>query len=264
MESSNVSLFSAEIGKNTYRISDSAHGPTSDGFSSLPGTATANSYLVVGSKKALLIDLAIDTPELLDFAKKIASVPVETVLTHGHPDHIFFLENVGAAYAHPMDFGIIRSGMGGIFPPCSTAELLPLEDGQTLDIGGRQISVHHVPGHTKGSIVLLDSDTGLLFAGDTCARRLLYGLTPTVTLDEHCRYLENVKKMDFSSIYTAHDRCPLPKKYIDTILHCIRQELPLSEETVDIPGFGKMRNLHHGTESTLDYFDMAVTEEYVK
>ena len=65
-------------------------------------------------------------------------------------------------------------------------------------------------------------------------------------------------------MYSAHDRCALPKEYIQTILHCIREELPKAGETVMIPGVGEMKNLHWGEEDTLHYFDLAIMEQYIQ
>jgi glyoxylase-like metal-dependent hydrolase (beta-lactamase superfamily II) len=42
-----------------------------------------------------------------------------------------------------------------------------LDDGEVLDLGGRQLRVVHTPGHSPDSICLLDEANGLLFGGDT-------------------------------------------------------------------------------------------------
>jgi glyoxylase-like metal-dependent hydrolase (beta-lactamase superfamily II) len=42
-----------------------------------------------------------------------------------------------------------------------------LHDGDVLDLGGRQLTVIHTPGHSLDSICLLDDRTGALFTGDT-------------------------------------------------------------------------------------------------
>lgn len=51
----------------------------------------------------------------------------------------------------------------------SIPEFLPLRDGQTFDLGGgRIVSVLHLPGHSKGHCVFIDSGERLLFSGDAC------------------------------------------------------------------------------------------------
>lgn len=42
-----------------------------------------------------------------------------------------------------------------------------LDDGDVIDLGGRQLTVMHTPGHSPDSICLFDERNGLLFGGDT-------------------------------------------------------------------------------------------------
>jgi glyoxylase-like metal-dependent hydrolase (beta-lactamase superfamily II) len=42
-----------------------------------------------------------------------------------------------------------------------------LTEGDTIDIGDHALTVVHTPGHTSGSICLLDTVTRTLFSGDT-------------------------------------------------------------------------------------------------
>src|SRR5262249_53354922 len=42
-----------------------------------------------------------------------------------------------------------------------------LRDGDTVDLGGRELTVLHTPGHTPDCICLLDERNGVLFGGDT-------------------------------------------------------------------------------------------------
>ena len=259
----NCKLFSKEIARGIFRISDAIHGPNEDGDSDAPGKATQNAYLVVGKLSAALIDLAVDTPELYAFAEKLAGKPVSVLLTHGHPDHIYHLDTVPEVFLHPADHVLVSKGIPGVCAPVRSVSLRPLADGQFIDLGGRALEVIALPGHTLGSVLFMDGSTGTLLTGDTCARRLLYGLTPTVPLEEHCSCLERLLERDFSVIYTAHDRCGLPKEYVHTILHCIRDELPKVNQTISLPEFGELRNLHRGAENTLNYFDMAVAAQYL-
>ena len=70
------------------------------------------------------------------------------LLTHAHPDHVGALEAIHQATAapvgiHPADAELF--GIGGD---------LPLLDGMEVLVGGCQLTVAHLPGHTPGSICL--------------------------------------------------------------------------------------------------------------
>ncbi|MGH7971324.1 MAG: MBL fold metallo-hydrolase, partial [Limisphaerales bacterium] len=44
--------------------------------------------------------------------------------------------------------------------------VVAVHDGERIDIGGRSLTIYALPGHTAGSIVIFDKQTGDLFTGD--------------------------------------------------------------------------------------------------
>ena len=256
-------LFHVEIMRGIYLISSSQSGPTTDNRSLAPGNPTGNSYLVIGKERALLFDLAVNESSLLAYIKALVGKPVQLVLSHGHPDHVYHLNEVNEVWMHPSDEKLIRDGMLGMQPitPCRTIH--PLEDGETIDLGDRALDVIHIPGHSPGSILLLDHQSKLLLSGDTCARRLLYGIHDFVPLDSFCESLRCLSALDFDIIYSSHDRCPLPKTYIEHMIQLIMHDLPQTEKECNLPGLGTMAWLVHGDPYTLRYFDMAVPLRYM-
>jgi glyoxylase-like metal-dependent hydrolase (beta-lactamase superfamily II) len=53
-----------------------------------------------------------------------------------------------------------------------------LRDGEKVDLGGRELTVLHTPGHSPDSICLLDERDGLLFAADTISTGPIYAQLP--------------------------------------------------------------------------------------
>jgi glyoxylase-like metal-dependent hydrolase (beta-lactamase superfamily II) len=252
-------LFHAEIAKDTYLISTSAFGPTEDGRSLEPGSATANSYLIVGGEKALLFDLAVDEEGVYEYAKNLAQKEVMTVMSHGHYDHVYHLNERDEAWIHKEDEYLLREGMPIIgAPPVNPCpKLHELEDGDTIRLGNRNLKVIHIPGHTPGSILLLDENTGILFSGDTGARRLLFGVSGEVDLDDFCKSLERLRQEKFQVMYSAHDRCALPKAHIDLMLGVIRKEVEAEWVEQTMPGVGTFMTVKYGRENEVTYFDMS-------
>ncbi len=246
-------LFHAPIAEDVYLISTNLQGK-----SLLPSSATTNSYLVIGKEKALLFDLAVDDPALKRYAENLADRPVMLVLSHGHPDHIYNLNQFPDVWLHQLDMKFLRGGFLGMAPvePCPKPHFLT--HGDAVDLGSRVLDVIHIPGHTPGSILLLDRHTKILLSGDTVARRLLYGITDFVPLAQFCVDLKKLEEYDFNTMYSAHDRCALPKAHIETMLDVIQNNLPQTKRIVPVPGIGDLLCASLGVETELTYFDIAL------
>lgn len=260
----NKNLFHVEIMRNIYLISGAEQGPTEIGISLAPGTATGNSYLILSEDRAVLVDLAVNLPALKAYAEELANGrPLQLILTHGHCDHTYYLEQFSDVWMHPADETLIRNGMLGMPPVDPCPRIHPLNDGDVLNLGGHSLVVINIPGHTDGSILLLDRRSRVLFSGDTCARRLLYGVWSNVPLHDFCDSLRRLYEHDFDIIYSAHDRCALPKAYILHMIDMIQNELPHSTKSWYHPAIGETACLAQGDEYTLQYFDMVAPRKYL-
>lgn len=68
-----------------------------------------------------------------------------------------------------------------------------IKDGHIFDLGDRKLEVIEVPGHTPGSVVLLDAANKLLFSSDAIGTGHLWMHIPgTLTLEQ---YLESLRKL---------------------------------------------------------------------
>lgn len=127
------------------------------------------------SREAIAIDTAI--PSLAWIADELAARDWTLKLivsTHGHWDHIgdnaALADHAGADIAvHPLD----RHRLTDPKPLYAPFEVVPsvpavdLAEGGEIRFGEIRLAVLHTPGHTEGSVCLLDQDGGRLFSGDT-------------------------------------------------------------------------------------------------
>jgi glyoxylase-like metal-dependent hydrolase (beta-lactamase superfamily II) len=79
-------------------------------------------------------------------------------LTHGHPDHTAGCHLFPAAKVYAMEADVKLVGS-------AAAAVLPLKDGDVIDVGGTRVEAFATPGHTPGSAVYLAR--GVLFFGDS-------------------------------------------------------------------------------------------------
>ena len=191
----------------------------SDGVSIISDHGSDNIYLVEGNDKALLIDTGLGLARLSAFVKTLTTKPLLVVNTHGHPDRAGGDFEFKSVYAHPADFSSIQSfstkearqrsaqfmGQGPATPDrvsvdeaASTPqpEMLPVKDGQILDLGGRKLEVIEAPGHTPGEIVLIDAAHKMLLTGDNSNTLVWLFLPNSMPLEV---YLQTLKKLQSRS-----------------------------------------------------------------
>lgn len=176
-------------------------------------TSSVNCWLVVGQAQALLVDAGLPCTGLRSFAEVTAGKPVQLVLTHGHFDHAGALAEFDTFRMNPSDELLLHGG-AGLPATLYSGSLLPLYPGDILDLGHRILYVYGVQGHTKGSLVLLDTATKTLLSGDSVARRGLFISPEDLPIERCFDDLLRLEKLDFDAVASAHDRFLLPKGQI--------------------------------------------------
>ena len=162
-------------------------------------------FLILGSEQALLLDTGAGPCDLLGMIREITSLPLTVVQTHGDGDHTANSGQFDRIYAHPAEFDVIRR-----FRPGLEAELLPVTEGTRFSLGGRTLETVEAPGHTPGSICLLDRENRILFSGDTLSHGpvFLFGGHRDIR-----RFRETLDKLQalggFDVIYPCHNTCPV-------------------------------------------------------
>jgi len=170
----------------------------------------AISYLIEGRDRAVLFDTGLGIGDIRAVVTQLTSLPVVVVNSHEHFDHIGgnrqFTEVAVADSAEAL--ARLALGTGSLareitsetvwkplppgFDPAryATPPIHPtrrLRDGERLDLGGRTLEVLLTPGHTPGSLVLLDRQRRMLFTGDTLYPAELYAHAPESNLADYIR-----------------------------------------------------------------------------
>jgi len=108
--------------------------------------------------------------------------------------------------------------------------IMSIGDGHIFDLGDRRLQVICIPGHTPGSVCLLDSEDRLLFTGDTIGNPTWLHLDESLPLSH---FHENLKRLrsvmdDFDHFLPAHadlQALSLPKEGIDELMDGIERIL---------------------------------------
>lgn len=138
----------------------------------------ATNVVILGderTREAIAIDTAI--PSLAFVTDELAArgwTLKLIVSSHGHWDHIgdnaALSSQTGAPIAvHPFDRPRLEHPDLGSspFPIPPSVPAVELAEGGVIRFGDMSLEVLHTPGHTEGSVCLLERDSGLLLAGDT-------------------------------------------------------------------------------------------------
>ena len=125
-----------------------------------------------------VVDCGMQPDPLIQLIQDRGLTPRGLLLTHCHYDHIGGIDQLYEAFGvlptrvHALEAEWNRdpmlnlSGMSG-FPCVAPAPDLRFGEGDVLDLLGSSWEVLHLPGHSPGSVGLLDRAGGTLIAGDT-------------------------------------------------------------------------------------------------
>lgn len=228
------------IGANTYAIEEKT--PLSQGLC----------YLLLGSERALLIDTCLGYAPLKATIDRLTNLPVIVVITHAHLDHMrgnhFFPEawmqeddaevyrlHTDPSYAS----SLIRREMpawvsallGGVVRNLVQMDMTVQPRTyreHTFELGDRSIEVIHTPGHSPGSVCLLDRANRMLFSGDTlCEWGVLLHLDGSRPPEEFYRSLLRLEALSdaYDTVWPGHHGFPVDKSYLGEYLACARSIL---------------------------------------
>lgn len=223
-------------------------------------------YLLNGTDRSLLIDTGLGICNIYDEVVKLTEKPVTAAATHIHWDHIGGHKFFPDFYAHSAELG----WLSGEFPlsaetvrnmvvdRCDLPEGFDvrtytmfqgtptriLQDGDTIDLGGRVIEVLHTPGHSPGHLCFWEADRGYLFTGDLVYLDTLFAYYPSTDPAAYLVSLEKIAALPAKRVFPAHHSLDIKPETV----------LQMRDAFRDLQAKGLLR---HGS-GTFDYGDWAV------
>ena len=167
-------------------------------------------FLLAGKEKALLIDSGMQTEDAKGIAETLTELPVELLNTHADPDHIRSNGQFGAVYMHPSET------VNYYHAQRQCGDIVPVWDKDVLDLGDRKLEIIHMPGHTPGSIAVLDVKNRRLFGGDPVQDGMIF----MFGIQREMRaYRHSLKRLEgymdrFDEIDPSHGTCPISPNMI--------------------------------------------------
>ncbi len=155
-------------------------------------------YLIVGTKRALLFDSSSGTRDVSPVVASLTRLPLTVMVSHLHFDHLGGITPFH--HVAMVDLPETRADVAnGVFTPgryefsgIADDRVRPsfpvaewIKPGDSIDLGGRELTVLSTPGHTPTSISLYDPAGHRLFTGDYIYPTTLYAFGPGASLSAY-------------------------------------------------------------------------------
>ena len=239
------------------------------------GSARVYCYVLAGKTSSVVIDTGLGILDIRDIAEKLTRLPLIVVNTHGHLDHVSRNYQFERVYLSPADeevfrahtsydvrYGFIKGLLGEKHLPgwlvrlplirgrvrrlCSVPvreNRVPIADGDTIDLGGRTLRAIATPGHTTGSICLLDMQRRWLYTGDTvCAGGVLLHFDHSAGVETFLASIRRLMQLreSYDLMWPAHSTLPLKPEKLEEYAACAEAILAGTANTF----------LHHSAAGT--------------
>lgn len=188
----------------------------------------ANLYRIEGRDFDIQLDFGVGVRPLTEVSPAEGK-PVLAIASHAHVDHVGSFHLYERRVGHPLeahtfagmdDRGTLASEFIGIdgaltalpaqgwtmadhvlVPAPLTAHLV---EGDSVDLGNRRFTVLHLPGHSPGSIGLLDQHNGDFFSADAIYDEGLVDDIPGADVEVYLDTMRRLAELDVGRVYAGH------------------------------------------------------------
>jgi len=202
-------------------------------------------YLVIGEKRAALIDTGLGTGNLRKVVNEITRLPITVLHTHGHGDHLGADTLFNDIYLNRRDYRLVGDNdsysseqqrlsflkfhlkdkpdlyekIKWHMVKYRRAHYKNIDDGDTIDLGGIKLEAVSTPGHTSGCISYINKRDGYAFTGDGIADIHWFDEEKSITVQEFLSTLEHFQKRaeNVENIYAAHIPKPFTLKLVQDL-----------------------------------------------
>lgn len=227
-----------EIDPRTYAISEFGHWEQ------------VHSFLLIGEEQAVLIDTGLGIDNIKRITDQLTELPIVVLTTHVHADYIGSHGQFENIYVHKEDEDWLINGIKGLsleqirkdmgrditiptpvtfnpntYKPFQGEPTGLLQDGDVFDIGDRELTIYHTPGHSPGHIAIFDHSKGYLFTGD-----LLYDVTPVYAFYPSTSPVDLVQSLErisqlpnVTKVYGSHNTLGLDPTILQEVQYAVRE-----------------------------------------
>ena len=205
--------------------------------------ATGSSlYIIEGTERALVVDTGMADNDFIGMVKSLTRLPFDLAVTHCHGDHMYHLDKFDRYYMSEKDLPLLDAPFmkGMLGDRTFNAELMPVKDGDIIDLGGGyEVEVFTLGGHTPGSVVYLDRKRKIALTGDALGVWMqVPGATDlSVYRAELAHFLERMSAPEYEGVvmmagHRKQEGCYFPygDRYVPNDLQKVRDMITLVDK----------------------------------
>lgn len=212
-------------------------------------------YLVEGADKAALIDTGYGIGDLKGYVETLTEKPLIVLITHGHLDHVAGAGQFEQVYMNHADITLAKEHsmvemrkaamrnsapqlLAGLteedFIPPFTGEFLPLQDGQTFDLGGVTLKLLALRGHTNGILTVLNVQDRTIMLGDACGVGVLLCLPESTNIEDYRANLINMQHNEplYDQVLREHGKFESPCSVLEDCIEACDHILAGTDDAV--------------------------------
>jgi glyoxylase-like metal-dependent hydrolase (beta-lactamase superfamily II) len=197
---------------------------------------SANLWWIKGRRHDVLVDTGLGVASLRQHLPEVLEHDTLAVISHTHLDHAGGAHEFGRVAVHPLEARSVSTPPPASLDPRTELELLglappgslpgsllkalpepgydpaayavrpaavtrTLDDGDVIDLGDRRLRVIHAPGHTPGSILLLDEIDGADIPSYVASMRRMRDLEVAMIHPGHDRSFDGDRMRELVDAY---------------------------------------------------------------
>ncbi len=170
-------------------------------------------FLFCGTEKAALIDSGMNAPDAGKMAEGLTDLPIILINTHADPDHISGNGAFEEVYMSPAEEDNYRANGG-------SGKIIPVHESDVIDLGNRPLRIIDIPGHTPGSIAIIDEKNRILVSGDSVEDAHVFMFGERRDIDRYILSMEHLLEFtdSFDEIYAMHGSFPVKNDLIEKLI----------------------------------------------
>lgn len=228
--------------------------------------------LIIGQEKALLFDTMSGTDDLIGQIRSITNLPLQVINSHGHLDHTAGNVDFEKVYMNPADWSLIDKYHGklpGLSMEMKLAHdklvkwaameghLCPILPKEKINLGGIEIEVISLAGHTAGSIGLYCSQEKLLLSGDAISPQMCMFFEESLSLTQYMETIENILQLKADYFMTGHHMKLFPMSILGKFKQCAELSL---KNAKNVPYVYSINPEIKGKAYFLEYLEREIEE----